>query len=69
MDDIKPGFPTTETELAKQGYKFTGTGRCKSCRAEIAWYETPKGKSIPLDEGTLAPHWSTCPDADKFRRR
>lgn len=61
-------FPTNETELKKQGYRFDNVSKCRGCGAEIAWYETPKGKMIPLDEGTLEPHWSTCPNADSFRR-
>ena len=60
-------FPTNETEAAAQGYKFANSGKCRSCSAHIDWYETPKGKMIPLDEGGFVPHWSTCPDADDFR--
>ncbi len=60
-------FPKTETELKEQGYEFNGTGKCRACQAAIAWYRTPKGKSIPLDEGTLEPHWSTCSDPELFR--
>jgi len=61
-------FPTNEKELAEQGYEFEGTGRCSECHAEIAWYRTPKGKRIPLDEGTLVAHWGTCTNPDRFRR-
>ena len=61
-------FPTTETGLKEAGYVFDNTGRCKACDAEIAWYRTPKGKYIPLDEGDLTPHWGTCPNADDFRK-
>lgn len=75
--------------------------RCRSCKAEIVWAVTVKGKKIPFDRGPVAdspwtlarrsdhisalkaspihhpvpkwkrytPHWSTCPDADKHRRR
>jgi hypothetical protein len=62
-------FPKTEDELAKAGYTYEGTSRCtgKTCRQEIAWYKTPKGKRIPLNEGTLEPHFSTCPDVKDFR--
>lgn len=60
-------FPTTETGLKEAGYVFDNSGKCKGCDAEIAWYRTPKGKNIPLDEGTLVPHWSTCPNAADFR--
>lgn len=59
-------FPKTETELSEAGYKFKSHGHCRSCGSEISWYETPKGKMIPLDPD-LASHWSTCPDADSFR--
>jgi hypothetical protein len=60
-------FPKTDTELAAQGYSFNSRGRCKGCNAEMEWWNTPKGKLIPLDPGTLEPHWATCPVADRFR--
>lgn len=51
----------SESDLIRDGYKFLGAGRCNKCGAEIAWFETPKNhKKIPLDEGTLQPHWETC---------
>ena len=51
------------------GYKFAGRSKCRgeNCGQEIAWYRTPQGKFIPLDEGTLEPHWATCPDRATFR--
>lgn len=61
-------FPKTEVDLEKAGYEYEGSGRCRACNAEISWYRTPNGKRIPLDEGTMEPHWSTCPNADGFRR-
>jgi len=62
-------FPKTEDELAKAGYEYENTSKCRgpNCGAQIAWYKTPKGKRIPLDEGTLEVHWNTCPDAKSFR--
>lgn len=62
-------FPKTETELAEMGYKFNGRGKCRGadCGQEIAWYITPDGKRMPLDEGTLEVHWFTCPNAEDFR--
>jgi hypothetical protein len=64
-------FPRTEDELVKAGYEYENTRKCTgpTCGASIAWYRTPKGKRIPLDEGTLEPHWGSCPDADKFREK
>lgn len=57
---------------------------CKSCKAQIIWAETDKGKKIPLDVkaekrfiikgcvalivDTYTSHFATCPDADKFRK-
>lgn len=61
-------FPKTDTELAARGYTFDGKAHCKGCNAEIEWWTTPKNKHIPLDPGTLVPHWSTCPNAKEFRR-
>jgi hypothetical protein len=61
-------FPRTDTELDAAGYKFAGTSKCRGCNQSIAWYLTPKGKRIPLDEGTLESHWATCPKAKDFRK-
>jgi hypothetical protein len=62
-------FPKTEDELARAGYEYEGTRKCSGphCEQQIAWYRTPKGKRIPLNEGTLEPHWAKCPDAKTFR--
>jgi len=61
-------FPKTETELNQAGYRFYKTGKCRGCGAAIEWWDTPKGKLMPLDEGTLEPHWSTCPNAKDFKK-
>jgi hypothetical protein len=54
--------------------------RCRSCRARIIFMPTANGKSMPCDADTVEPddeeldlerhisHFSTCPDAGKFRR-
>lgn len=62
-------FPTTQQEMLDQGYQPGKNGKCRACGAEIDWWKTPKGKSIPMDFATATPHWSTCPNADDFRRR
>lgn len=59
---------TTDTQLKEADYKFENKGRCRSCGAEIEWWLTPKQKHMPLDAGTMQPHWSTCPDAEHFRK-
>lgn len=59
----------TDADLVAAGYKFDNRGRCKGeqCQAEIEWWITPKGRPIPIDPGTMQPHWATCPDRSQFR--
>jgi len=53
---------------------------CKNCGKEIIWVKTTYGKSMPVDVDTLKDknveifdhinmisHFTTCPDANKFR--
>ena len=61
-------FPKTIEEMKSAGYKHSGLATCKACEADIEWWKTPAGKNIPMDFGTATPHWSTCPNADDFRR-
>lgn len=54
--------------------------RCKSCRARIIWFETPRGKKMPVDADTVEPgdteldlkrhvsHFATCPNSAQHRR-
>ena len=54
--------------------------RCKSCRAQIIWFRTASGKSMPVNADTVEPeddeyehgrhisHFSTCPDQARWRR-
>ena len=62
-------FPRTDNELVEQGYQFENKAKCRVCGADIEFYLTPRGKHIPLDAGTLEPHWSTCPNASEFRKK
>ena len=55
-----PPIPNTEAALEAAGYVFEGTGKCRGCGEELAWYRTPSGHRIPLEEGTLEPHPTTC---------
>jgi len=66
-------FPQTLDELRSAGYRFEGDGKCKACDADLEWWITPKkgergGKYIPMNFGTAIPHWSTCPNAEDFRK-
>ena len=61
-------FPRTESELSAAGYKFNHRRPCHRCHAEIEMWDTPRGKLTPLDAGTLASHFGTCPNADDFRK-
>ncbi len=53
---------------------ITGSGRCRSCNAEILWTVTKHGKSMPLHPkanylGVHRPHFNDCPDAKTWRKR
>jgi hypothetical protein len=61
-------FPRTDTDLAAQGYEFENKTRCRGCGAEIEFWLTPMGKHIPLDPGTLEPHWTSCPKSADYRK-
>jgi len=61
-------FPKTLDEMTAAGYRHEGTAKCKACQADIEWWHTPNGKKIPMDHGTATPHWSTCPNAEDFRK-
>jgi hypothetical protein len=62
------GFPNTIEGLVSMGYKHSGTSDCRACKAPIEWWETPNKKKLPMDHGTAIPHWSTCPNAEDFRK-
>jgi hypothetical protein len=69
------GFPETATALAEAGYKFKNESQCRGCGAQIQWWKTPRGKSLPMDapitkrdDAKLAPHLKTCPKAEGFRK-
>lgn len=62
-----PNYPETKSELNDSAFIFKGRGKCKDCGAIIEWWETPKGKTIPLDRMTedhdkAIPHWKSCPE-------
>jgi hypothetical protein len=45
----------------------TEPSQCRSCKSEIFWIKTKKGKNMPTNpDGTS--HFATCPEADRYRR-
>jgi len=62
-------FPKTEAELITAGYHFESVGICRGCHAKFEWWQTPKGRMMPLDIGTLEPHWATCPQRELFGKK
>jgi len=50
------------------GWQPTNLGRCRSCRAEVLWCVTPRGKKAPINADG-ASHFATCPEAEQWRRR
>lgn len=70
-------FPDTRRDMEAVGYHYTGESKCRSCGEPMLWFETPRGKKIPMSvvSGTeseehrrLEPHWKSCPEADNFRK-
>lgn len=56
--------------------------QCKGCGEDIIFITSKNGKQIPCDPKPLSlvslageviqghmPHWATCPEADRFRRK
>jgi len=67
-------FPQTRDALMAAGYRFDNHSVCKGCKAEVEWWLTPKGKKMPFDlmqsgDSKAVTHFSSCPDAEDFRRR
>jgi hypothetical protein len=60
-------FPKTEDEAERQGYRFDNASRCRGCHESIEWWETPNGKKMPMNLDFTV-HWSTCPEAERFRQ-
>lgn len=68
-------MPQTRDQLVESGYKFIEHANCRgaNCRAEIEWWETPKGKNMPFDSmltgsDKAVSHWGTCRNAGDFRK-
>lgn len=64
-------FPETTAELEAAGYKFLNDANCSGCGAAIQWWQTPKGKRMPMDvdlDGNCESHFSTCPKSKDFRK-
>lgn len=57
-------FPRTTEQMTGWGYKPLGMGACKKCGFPIDWWETPKGKKMPVNRDTAVPHWETCTDKE-----
>lgn len=67
-------FPKDADALKAAGYVFDNYATCRGCGDDVEWYKTPAGKSIPMNPmptgGSLAiTHFSTCVEADSFRRK
>lgn len=70
-------FPTNLHEMKRMGYTKSGIGKCKGCGADLEWWTTTKGQSIPMnpmpvqgtnDHAPSVAHFSTCPKAGDFRK-
>jgi hypothetical protein len=59
----------TQDDLRAAGYTFKNETRCIPCETTIEWWRTPAGKFMPLNYHTAQPHWITCKDPNRFRRK
>jgi hypothetical protein len=69
-------FPETLDELQAAGYKFAGTGTCRGCGVQMAWFVTPNGKKMPMTRkpGGEIPkrfesHHAVCPKRGQFKKQ
>jgi len=67
-------FPPTREALKTAGYRFDNHASCRGCHEEIEWWFTPKGGKMPFNlmptgDSPAVTHFSTCPNAEEFRRR
>lgn len=66
-------FPKDWDSLVQEGYKWENDAECRGCGEEIMWFTTPNGRKIPMNKMTRGTdpaiaHFSTCPEADSFRK-
>jgi hypothetical protein len=59
--------------MVEDGYVFSNHANCRSCKAEIEWWETPTKKKMPFDlmltgNAPAITHFTTCPNADAHRK-
>jgi hypothetical protein len=55
--------------MLERGFKQLEDSTCKACGAEMTWWETPRGKKLPMNRGTATAHFKDCPNAEDFRSR
>lgn len=55
-----PPLPQNKAEMIAQGYKFVNANECKQCGAEVEWWESPKGKNLPILAGSGELHLGGC---------
>lgn len=62
-------FPVTEAAALAAGYSLAYRTTCLACGETIRFFETPKGKYIPINVGPkFESHFATCPAAKSFRK-
>ena len=77
MGEIARDNPNpNKTKNEKLAEKMPNSGKCRSCGAPIVWIDkhpcNPAIQKFVQADGTIATgrisHFSTCPDADKWRK-
>lgn len=67
-------FPKNLEEMKSFGYIFSDNAVCRGCGADIEFWETPRGKKIPMNvmergSSEAVAHFATCSDAASFRSK
>ena len=48
-------------EMVAAGWTIASTeSTCRNCQGSITWAKSPKGKSLPLDSGSVLLHFKSC---------
>lgn len=72
-------WPATSDQLKAAGYEYDNDSICRGCKESIEWWITPRGAKMPISVKETAtikhasadlrePHFSTCPNAEDFRK-
>jgi hypothetical protein len=59
--------PKTPQYWQQKGYQFFELGNCEACGQPVEFW-MKANQPVPLDKDTLETHFSSCPNAQKYRQ-